>query len=43
MKKKEYVDAVNEIKVDRDLKERTINKITQNKKHKNMNNVKSKS
>ncbi len=39
MKKKEYVDAVNEIKVDRDLKERTINKITQNKKHKNIYSI----
>ena len=39
MKKKEYVDAVNEIKVDNDLKERTINKITQSKKHKNIYSI----
>lgn len=32
MKKKEYIDAVNEIKVDRNLKNETLNKITKKRK-----------
>jgi len=32
MKKKEYIDAIDEIKVDKDLKLKTLNKITEKKK-----------
>lgn len=33
MKKKEYIDAVNEIEIDRDLKRRTLEKITKKKNY----------
>lgn len=33
MKKKEYIDAVNEIEIDRDLKRRTLDKITKKKNY----------